>query len=109
MGMTRTSEDKSVHAGWLAHDLVVGALGGAVVGFVLTWFRYAVGLNVDHWLIQPMAAIAGAILGIGTLRWERRRRGGRRRPGPATVAVWALALLAVAFIALVVHALSQFE
>jgi hypothetical protein len=89
-------------AGWLIHDIVVGALGGGAAGIVIGLFALA---RVDRpWL--AVIAIGAAISAVfGVLRWERNRR---RGAGPITVFAWLVMVLSIAFIALVISAVRNF-
>jgi len=94
--------DSGDHAGWLAHDIVVGAIAGAAAGFVIGLFALA---RVDSWLLAGVAVAALVVAAIGLLRWERNSR---RGPGPVTILTWVVMVVSIGVIALIITALRNF-
>ena len=90
------------HAGWLVHDVVVGAVAGAAAGFVIGLFALA---RVDSWLLAGVAVAAFVIAAIALLLWERNHRDGA---GPVTSATWVVMVLSIGVIALIISALRNF-
>ena len=94
--------DSGDHGGWLAHDVVVGALAGAAAGFVIGLFALA---RVDSWLLAGVVVASFAVAGIAVLRWERNTRKG---PGPVTILTWIVMILSIGMIALIINAIRNF-
>lgn len=94
--------DSGDHVGWLAHDIVVGAIAGASVGLVIGLFALA---RADSWLLAGAAIAAFVVATIALLRWERNNREG---PGPVTILTWVAMVVSIGFIALIISALRNF-
>lgn len=90
---------------WLAHDLVVGLLTGTGVGTIAGLF-IAARLS-DSNLFTLGGAIIGAIVGILLLVRSHRRHD--RFLTTTVVVAWILLILSVAFIALLVNAIANFN
>jgi ABC-type amino acid transport system permease subunit len=100
---TETEPKGAGYRRWLAHDLIVGAASGAVVGFVgvlLVSPRFESGSLVGVGILTLSVAI-----GVSALRWERARRTG---VGLVTILVWLTLVLTVGFLTVVVVALRDF-
>ncbi len=96
------NQDSGDHAGWLVHDVVVGALAGASAGLVIGLFALA---RVESWILGGVAVTACVIAGIALLRWERNHRAG---VGIVTVLAWVVMIGSIGMIALIVTALRNF-
>lgn len=86
---------------WVAHDVVVGLLGG--IGF--GWFA---GMFVQtRWWDTPWVQAIGAALGalafVYALRWSHRENA--KLVNPLAVVIWVLGLLGIAMVAGVFTAL----
>ncbi len=90
---------------WLAHDLVVGLLAGAGVGSIAGLFVSA--RVTDSNLIVLGGAIIGAIVAI--LLLVRSHHHHNRFLTATVVVTWILLILSVAFIALLVSAIANFN
>lgn len=90
---------------WLAHDLVIGLLTGAGVGSIAGLFIAA--RVSDNNLFVLGGAIVGAIVAILLLVRSHQRHD--RFLTTAVVVSWILLILSVAFIALLVDAIANFN
>jgi hypothetical protein len=90
---------------WLAHDLVVGLLTGAGVGSIAGLFISA--RVAENNLFVMGGAIVGAIGAILLLARSHQRHG--RFLTTTVVVSWILLVLSVAFIALLVSAIANFN
>ncbi|MEX0796850.1 MAG: hypothetical protein WEB67_06230 [Acidimicrobiia bacterium] len=90
---------------WLAHDLVVGLLTGTGVGSIVGLFIAA--RVSDNNLFVLGGAIIGAIVAILLLIRSHQRHD--RFLTTAVVVSWILLILSVAFIALLVNAIANFN
>lgn len=99
------SKPETVPALWLAHDLVIGLLTGTGVGSIAGLFISA--RIAENNLFVLGGAIIGAIVTILLLVQSHQRHD---RFLTATVVVaWLLLILSVAFIALLVSAIANFN
>ena len=94
--------DSGDHAGWLVHDVVIGAVAGAAAGLVIGLFALA---RVDSWLVAGVTIAGFVAATIALLRWERNSR---RGAGPVTILAWVVMVLSIGVIALLISALRNF-
>jgi F0F1-type ATP synthase assembly protein I len=103
--MHQEAKPETIPPLWLAHDLVVGLLTGTGVGTIAGLFIAA--RVSDNNLFTLGGAIVGAIVAILLLIRSHQRH--NRFLTTTVVVSWLLLILSVAFIALLVNAIANFN